>query len=301
MLIIIIKRFTFIGLSTVLLSCIGYPVSEKRSEFEISGHVDGVESSHDEKLIRIMVEHGTQYLLTPEGPIRRMQEGQTVKYYLEKEGKRKPLIFLNSSDNDIPWNSIININKQWFAFNVNANQELIHIIQFNSAGSVKEHNIQAYHTGKIAEIYIDKSAKFIVWKQASSDYQQYSLMSKRKLKQPTLLSADLSEYIEIGYIQPLYDNVSFYDVLKSDDVLYKSRYAVETARSYTPLLVTETDSVKLLRHASIRKWYMYRWAVALNPIAPYDLIEKLTGDPSLYVAEEAKKRFETMEEEPSDF
>jgi len=297
----IIKRLIIIILTVVLLSCVGYPVSEKRSEFEISGKVDGIESSHNEKIIRVTIKHGTQYLFTPEGPIRKMQDGQTIKYYLEKESKRKSLMFLDSSDSDSPWNSIININKKWFAFNVNSDPEVIKIIQFNSAGSVKEYNIQAYHTGTIAEIYIDKSANFIVWKQGSNGYQQYSLKSRKKLKQPTLLPSDLTEYIEIGYIQPLYDSVSFYEVLKSDDVLYKSRYAVETARSYTPLLVTETDSVKLLRHASIRKWYMYRWAVVLNPVAPYDLIEKLTGDPSLYVAEEAKKRFKTMEEEPSDF
>jgi len=301
MLILIIKRFILISLTAVLLSCVGYPVSEKRSEFEISGQVDGVESSHDEKLIRIMIEHGTQYLFSSEGPIRKMQEGQTVRYYLEKEGKRKPLRFLNSSDNDTPWNSIININKQWFAFNVNADPEIIQIIQFDASGRYKEHNIQAYHTGTIAEIYIDKSAKFIVWKQDSSGYQQYSLASNRKLKQHALTSSDLSEYIKIGYIQPLYDNVSFYDVLKSDDVIYKSRYAVETARSYPPLLITETDSIKLLRKASTRKWYMYRWAVVLNPNTPYELIEKLTGDPSFYVSEEARKRFKTMEEEPSDF
>jgi len=297
----VIKRLITLSLSVILLSCVGYPVSEKRNEFEIPGHIDGIESGHDEKLIRVTIDHGTQYLFTPEGPIKKMQDGQSIKYYLEKDGKRKSLMFLGSSDSDANWNSIIHLNKQWFAFNVNTDPQTIQILQFNSAGGVKEYKIQAYHTGTISKIYIDKAAKSIVWKQGSNGYQQYSLKSRKKLKRASLSSSDLSEYIEIGYIQPLYDSESFFEVLKSDDVLFKSRYAVETARSYTPLMVTKTDSVKLLRHASTREWYLYRWAVVLNPVAPYDLIEKLTADPSLYVSQEAKKRIVTMEEEPSDF
>lgn len=278
----------------LLSSCIGYPISEKGIEYEITGDIDGLKSNHDEKILRVVTKHGTQWRLTPEGPIRRMDGGESIDYYLSKNGSRRHLSILILPKEIAHWDRIINIANQWIAFSVNTDQEYFLIVQFNASGDSEEHSVKVYPAGTVSEMYIDKSAKYIVWKSMKEGYQQYNFESKTKKQIKGAISAsEFDDLVKISNVSASYDDESFYVAL-SETRQFPPAYNAW----YYPLSdLVKTKSIKALRTASKQEWYMYRWAVAVNPNTPPDIIQELTGDPSLYVAKDASKRASSIPDE----
>lgn len=278
-----------LSLSTILSGCIGIPVSEDGGDIEISGEIDGVKSNPDEKVIAVRRIHGTRWVFTPEGTRQNMTDGESLDYYLDKNGVRIALLL---TKNATQWDHFVNIHNQWFAFNMNADSHHFQVVQFDSFGNNEEHTIRAYPTGTITDMYFDKTTESLIWKQKGNGYQQYDLVRKTKKRINQSFSAsDIERLVKIPNIKAAYDDIGFFDALKDDEVTDRSRRAVfEATSGYSLLQLAETESVEWLRKASLEVWYMARWAVALNPNTPREIIEKLADDSSFYVANEARKR-----------
>jgi len=274
--------------------CLGYPVSEKSGDVDISGDINGLKSNFDEKINKVIVKHGTQYILSPEGDRRFMTGGESYEYYLVKGDSKTSLSFLNSSSIQPGWDAFLNLNGKWFAISAYADPEYFRVIKFTANGGNLEFQISAKPTDAISAMYIDINCTNIIWKQINDNYFQYSLEKRKMIRRHVdITPAQLEPYIKIPSIMAKYEEKTFFEDYNNDEIPYSNNR--RTYSGISPLDISKTDSVTKLREASGWRDYLFRWAVAINEKTPKDILEKLSHDTSYYVANEARKRLRSLQ------
>jgi len=293
------KPVSLLCLSLLISGCLGYPITEKDQEIEIAGDLLGTKSNPDEKIIKVVYAHGTKYVISPEGPRQFLNGGHSVEYYLEKGATRTALPFLYVHQSEPQWDAIFNIDGHWIAINVNAHPDYIKVRKFSSHGAGQELHISAKPTDAISEVYIDKAGEILAWKQINNGLHQYSLRSQRAIKNgKTSSSTQLADFVKIPNITAKYEEKTFYEDYDSSETGYTS-----TRRTYpgtSPLDIAKSESESELREASRWSDYLFRWAVAVNPKTPEDVLRRLAEDSSYYVANEARKQLASRHPEDSE-
>jgi len=263
-----------------LNSCISLPISSEIRESKISGYIDGEKSNLDEKIIQVAKTPVWEFIgvgaHTP-GP-KADYDSTHYSYYLEKNGRRIELDFLNKENAAI----VCNVNNQWFSFEIRPEKDYFKVIQFDFNKSHEKHKIHISLPDAISEMYINKKTTSLVWREVNMDYHEYDL-STGKMKRSYFLpsKSELSDLLKINIPTSKYEELDFYEAVDSDK---------SPEKQYNPLEIVKTDSIDLLRNASLSRSYLLRWAVVFNPNATKKIVEKLSDDDSYYVASAAKKR-----------
>jgi len=256
------------------------PLSTDIRESEISGYVDGEKSNLDEKLVEVGRSTVWHFIgIAAHPPMPEIDHDSTrYSYYLEKNGKRIELYFLNKHNTT----NVCNVNNQWFSFEFNPGYEYFNVIQFNFEKQHKNHKIRTTLPDAISEMYIDRKATSLVWREVNLNYHEYDLKSgsvKRRFFVPS--QSELGEMLKINVPTSNYDEMEFLEAVDFGNNGEKENNAKTIAK---------TNSLDVLKNASRSKDFLIRWAVVVNPNSTKQIIEELKNDDSYYVASAARKR-----------
>ena len=205
-------------------------------------------------------------------------DSTTTKYFLDKQGERIELDFLHRNNTYF----VFNIDNQWFSFDLDDDNRYFIILQFDFDENYKKHKIPLPGKGGLDEMYFDKTATVIVWREVNMGYQEYNI--KKKAITRRYFSPSKSELDELFLVSKGRSNIAeldFFKAVGSD---------MSTEKTIDPLTIVKSDSIELLDKAGRSKHYLDRWAVVLNPYTSKDMLKTLRNDDSYYVASAAHKR-----------
>lgn len=259
---------------------VSLPLSSRVSESTISGFIDGKKSNPDEKIVAVTSSTVWEFVgLAPHPPANKVDhDSTTTKYFLEKQGERIELGFLQQSNTYF----VFNIENQWFSFDLDDDNMYFIILQFDYDKNYKKHKIPLPIKGGLDEMYINKTATVIVWREINMGYQEYDI--KKQAITRRYFSPSKSELDELLLVSKGRSNIAELDFFKAIGS------GTSPEKTMDPLIIVKSDSIELLNKAGGSKNYLDRWAVTLNPHTSKDMLKTLSNDDSYYVASAAHKR-----------
>ncbi len=276
------KSYMLISFLLLLNGCgVSLPISSGVNESSISGHIDGYKSNPDEKIVAVTSSTVWKFIgLAPHPPADKIDHdySTTTNYFLEKQGERIDLYFLHQFNTYF----VFNTDNQWFSFDLDDDNKYFIIYQFDFDENYVKHKIPLPVKGGLDEMYFDKFAKFIVWREVNMGYQEYNINKQEITRR--YFSPSKSELDELFLVSKNRSNIAeldFFKAVESD---------TSPERTIDPLTIVKSDSLELLDKASRSKHYLVRWAVVLNPNTSKDMLKTLSRDNSYYVASAAYKR-----------
>ncbi len=283
-------KFSIVSLTLLLLGgCIVLPFSSQDISYEIKGYVAGKKSNLDEKIIVLGSTTGytTYAFLSAEGSRSKMDYNSTsYEYFIEKNGERAELYFLRRGSSSSEWSHFLNVDNQWFVFNIDADSDEIEIYQFkystNLENDYSSFDIEVHNTNAISELYVSVDGSVLVWRDLDIAYHEFNLKTKKLTQSyfnPSNLELDL--LLKIPTFSARLENRNFYNAVKFND---------QQKSTINPLDIVNSQSNDILVTASKSTFYLERWAAVLNPNTPISIIKNLSNDDSFYVASEARKR-----------
>ena len=263
-----------------LSGCISLPLSTDVKESYVSGYLDGEKSNPDEKIVvesSAWVWHFVGF--APHYPAPEIDhDSTTYRYFLEKNGERIGLHFI--SDENL--RSAYNVKNQWFCFEIKDNEKYFKVTQFGFKKDRRNHKIPITLEGAISELYIDREATILIWREVNMGYHEYNIHTRNKTRGffwPS--TSELEALLKVPVYSPKYTELDFHHAVESENTHEKD---------FDPLDIENTDSLELIEKASKGKHFLVRWAVVNNPHTSKTIIEALRNDNSYYVASAAHKR-----------
>ncbi len=268
-----------------LYGCVALPSSETKETARQTG-----EPGSGETLITISTFYGWQILLSADGP-RDMYHrgGPSNNYFLEKNGERDPQYAISGWFGPDTWTVLKQLNHQWYAISLNYDPTAMKIVKFGLHSRAKRYSISVTHTGAISELYIDKANNFLIWNQIDDGYHRFDFDTEKTTTISKPLSTEQkAELVQLDEIVTQYDDSDFESLVKEDGTLFYG--------NFTPIDISNKTSIdiELLYKLSKNYDYLFRWAVALNPKTPSDILRTLANDHSYDVAKAARNRLKSI-------
>jgi len=286
-----------IALLVVSLMACAVPYLERTGSQSITPPNASSDKSPDVRIVHETHEYGMRVVLAPHGAGTNRPSGSFHRYFLEKNGKRESLGFLDAASDAEQWENFLLIDGRWIALNATGRAKAIRLLQFQSSGASGPERdfaqtIDIPQKQLLRKLYVSNDRRYLVWTQFNARIYRQAL---GQAKSPELMARSEFDVSLPGLT--LVPGFEFSSAKTREEFLLEIEKAVVGLKDGCCLAfgadadrATKTSAPQELEKFSRSPFDLVRWAVAENPATSREILERLSGDEHPDVAIAACRR-----------